>query len=38
MKGNNASRRILGAEEAEAGKYDKALKHWLFSCGRGHNA
>jgi membrane protein required for beta-lactamase induction len=19
-------------------KYDKALKHWLISCGRGHNA
>jgi TPR repeat protein len=38
MKGNNQSRCHLGVEEAKDGKYDKALKHWLISCGRGHHA
>jgi hypothetical protein len=36
MKGNNLARCNLGCDEANDGKYDKALKHWLISCGRGH--
>jgi hypothetical protein len=38
LKGNIASPCILGAEEAEASEYGKALKHWLISSGRGHYA
>jgi TPR repeat protein len=35
MKGNAASRHNLGVKEYKAGKYNKALKHWLISCGHG---
>jgi TPR repeat protein len=38
MQRHNASRCSLGIEEAKAGKYEKALKHWLISCGRGSNS
>jgi intergrase/recombinase len=38
MKGHNSSRCNLGIEEAKGGNYCKSLKHWLISCGRGHNA
>ena len=36
MKGDYISRCNLGAEEGIAGDFDKALKHLLISCGRGH--
>jgi TPR repeat protein len=35
MQGNSVSRYNLGVNEAKAGKYNKALKHWLISCERG---
>jgi TPR repeat protein len=36
MQGNNEARHNLGIDEANAGKYDRALKHWLISCGCGY--
>jgi TPR repeat protein len=38
MKGDNTSRCNLGINEATASRYDKALKHWQISRGRGHDA
>jgi TPR repeat protein len=35
MQGHIVSRYNLGCDEANAGKCDKAVKHWLISCGRG---
>jgi TPR repeat protein len=36
MQGKIVSRYNPGVTEYNAGKYGKALKHWLISCGRGH--
>jgi TPR repeat protein len=38
MNGHNSCRHLLGVTEANAGKYNNALKHWLISSGRGHKA
>jgi TPR repeat protein len=35
MKGHTESRYNLGRSKANAGRCDKAVKHWLISCGRG---
>lgn len=35
MRGNSFSRHNLGLNEAKAGNFDKARKHWLISCGCG---
>jgi len=37
MMGNETARHNLGAKEADAGNWDKALKHWVISA-RGGNA
>jgi TPR repeat protein len=37
IKGNNPSPHNLGVQEYNAGKYDRAVKFWLISCGRGYH-
>ena len=37
MKGNEIARHNLGAKEADAGNWDRALKHWMIAAGSGFN-
>jgi TPR repeat protein len=37
MQGNNGARHNLGIDEANAGKYNRALQHWLIACERGNS-
>jgi len=37
MMGNETARHNLGAKEADAGNWDRALKHWMIAAGSGFN-
>ena len=37
MMGNETARHNLGANEADAGNWDRAVKHWMIAAGSGFN-